>query len=90
MVRSANCIIDTRFEGYCYQCKQQGHKADACQNQNKTTDNNEDIEQSGARFKETVETVASKVIVRKEAVGSNKRTRAKDLKDTRCQTKWLI
>jgi hypothetical protein len=59
-------------------------------NQNKTTDNNEDIEQSGARFKETVETVASKVIVRKEAVGSNKRTRAKDLKDTRCQTKWLI
>jgi hypothetical protein len=40
-------------------------------------------------FKETAETVVSKAI-RKETVGRKKRTRAKDLKDTRCQTKWLI
>jgi hypothetical protein len=40
-------------------------------------------------FKETVETRASKAI-RKETIGSKNRTRAKDLKDTRCQTKWLI
>jgi hypothetical protein len=28
------------FEGYCYQCKEQGHKADACPNRKKTTTNN--------------------------------------------------
>jgi hypothetical protein len=40
-------------------------------------------------FKETAETVVSKAI-KKETVGRKKRTRAKDLKDTRCQTKWPI
>jgi hypothetical protein len=44
-------IMLAGFEGCCYKCKQQGHKADACPNRNKTTtDNNEDMEQSGARF----------------------------------------
>jgi hypothetical protein len=40
-------------------------------------------------FKATAETVANKAI-RKETVGRKKRTKAKDLKDTRCQTKWRI
>jgi hypothetical protein len=39
------------FEGYCYQCKQQGHKADGCPHRNKVTnDNTEDTERSEARF----------------------------------------
>jgi hypothetical protein len=39
------------FEGYCYECKQQGHKADKYPNQNKTTiDNTEGTERNEARF----------------------------------------
>ena len=39
------------FEGYCYQWKQQGQKADVCTNRNKmTNDNTEDTERKETRF----------------------------------------
>jgi hypothetical protein len=70
------------FEGYCYHCKQQGHKADACPNRPKPTFLPAEAEEEDAELVEVepdskaIVVIAKNKTIWKESVGRMKKMEA--------------